>query len=138
MGSRDGATAREGRPQISTPSARIRPQPLSVTSMAFLCSHRGGLEERRAYVRAASPRPRSRSNDDVAAVEMVGGRYCEDCQVSQVTDGLISPVSPRGQALCPRSGVRQGALVQERGDGGRTLLTHTSRSKVEGRNGAND
>jgi hypothetical protein len=30
----------------------------------------------------------------VAAADMVGGRYCEDCHVSQVTDGLISPVSP--------------------------------------------
>jgi len=39
----------------------------------------------------------------VAAAEMVGGRYCEDCQVSQVTDGLISPVSPgvRPYALDP-------------------------------------
>jgi NAD(P)-dependent dehydrogenase (short-subunit alcohol dehydrogenase family) len=30
----------------------------------------------------------------VAPAEEVGGRYCENCQVSQVTDGLISPVSP--------------------------------------------
>src|SRR5258708_2860881 len=30
----------------------------------------------------------------VAPAENVGGRYCEDCQVSQVTDGLISPGSP--------------------------------------------
>ncbi len=30
----------------------------------------------------------------VAPAEGVGGRYCEDCQVSQVTEGLISPVSP--------------------------------------------
>jgi hypothetical protein len=30
----------------------------------------------------------------VAPAEDVGGRYCEDCQVSQVTEGLISPVSP--------------------------------------------
>jgi NAD(P)-dependent dehydrogenase (short-subunit alcohol dehydrogenase family) len=30
----------------------------------------------------------------VAAAEEVGGRYCEDCHVSQVTDGPISPVSP--------------------------------------------
>ena len=39
----------------------------------------------------------------VAAAEEVGGRYCEDCQVSQVTDGLISPVSPgvRPYALDP-------------------------------------
>jgi NAD(P)-dependent dehydrogenase (short-subunit alcohol dehydrogenase family) len=39
----------------------------------------------------------------VAAAEMVGGRYCEDCQVSQVTDGLINPVSPgvRPYALDP-------------------------------------
>ena len=39
----------------------------------------------------------------VASVEEVGGRYCEDCQVSQVTEGLISPVSPgvRPYALDP-------------------------------------
>jgi NAD(P)-dependent dehydrogenase (short-subunit alcohol dehydrogenase family) len=30
----------------------------------------------------------------VAAAEEVGGRYCEDCHVSQVTDGPISPGSP--------------------------------------------
>jgi NAD(P)-dependent dehydrogenase (short-subunit alcohol dehydrogenase family) len=30
----------------------------------------------------------------VAPAEEVGGRYCEDCQVSPVTEGLISPVSP--------------------------------------------
>jgi hypothetical protein len=30
----------------------------------------------------------------VATAEEVGGRYCEDCQVSQVAEGLISPVSP--------------------------------------------
>jgi NAD(P)-dependent dehydrogenase (short-subunit alcohol dehydrogenase family) len=30
----------------------------------------------------------------VAPAEEVGGRYCEDCQVSQVTEGPISPVSP--------------------------------------------
>jgi hypothetical protein len=33
----------------------------------------------------------------------VGGRYCENCQVSEITDGLISPVSPgvRPYALDP-------------------------------------
>jgi NAD(P)-dependent dehydrogenase (short-subunit alcohol dehydrogenase family) len=30
----------------------------------------------------------------VAPAEDAGGRYCEDCRVSQVTNGLISPVSP--------------------------------------------
>jgi NAD(P)-dependent dehydrogenase (short-subunit alcohol dehydrogenase family) len=30
----------------------------------------------------------------VAAAEEVGGLYCEDCHVSQITDGPISPVSP--------------------------------------------
>jgi NAD(P)-dependent dehydrogenase (short-subunit alcohol dehydrogenase family) len=40
----------------------------------------------------------------VAPTEEVGGRYCEDCQVSQVTEGLISPVS---------SGVRPYALDPE-------------------------
>ena len=39
----------------------------------------------------------------VARADSVGGRYCENCQVSQVTDGLISPVSPgvRPYALDP-------------------------------------
>jgi NAD(P)-dependent dehydrogenase (short-subunit alcohol dehydrogenase family) len=39
----------------------------------------------------------------VAPAEEVGGRYSEDCQVSQVTEGLISPVSPgvRPYALDP-------------------------------------
>jgi NAD(P)-dependent dehydrogenase (short-subunit alcohol dehydrogenase family) len=41
----------------------------------------------------------------VAPAEEVGGRYCEDCQVSQVAEGLISPVSP---------GVRPYALDPER------------------------
>ena len=30
----------------------------------------------------------------VARAEDVGGRYCENCQVSDITEGLISPVSP--------------------------------------------
>jgi NAD(P)-dependent dehydrogenase (short-subunit alcohol dehydrogenase family) len=41
----------------------------------------------------------------VAPAEDVGGRYCENCQVSQITEGLISPVSP---------GVRPYALDPER------------------------
>jgi len=33
----------------------------------------------------------------------IGGRHCENCQVSDVTEGLISPVSPgvRAYALDP-------------------------------------
>jgi hypothetical protein len=39
----------------------------------------------------------------VAPADEVGARYCEDCQVSQVTDGLISPASAgvRPYALDP-------------------------------------
>ena len=39
----------------------------------------------------------------VAPAEAVGGRYCENCQVSHITEGLISPVSPglRSYALDP-------------------------------------
>jgi hypothetical protein len=39
----------------------------------------------------------------VAPAEEIGGRYCEDCQVSQTTEGPISPVSPgvRPYALDP-------------------------------------
>ena len=39
----------------------------------------------------------------VASADAVGGHYCENCQVSSVTDGLISPVSPgvRPYALDP-------------------------------------
>jgi NAD(P)-dependent dehydrogenase (short-subunit alcohol dehydrogenase family) len=40
----------------------------------------------------------------VAPAEKVGGRYCENCQVSEITEGLISPVSPgvRSYALDPQ------------------------------------
>lgn len=40
----------------------------------------------------------------VAPAEEVGGRYCENCQVSEITEGLISPVSPgvRAYALDPK------------------------------------
>jgi NAD(P)-dependent dehydrogenase (short-subunit alcohol dehydrogenase family) len=39
----------------------------------------------------------------VASAEDIGGRYCENCQVSEITEGLISPVSPgvRPYALDP-------------------------------------
>jgi NAD(P)-dependent dehydrogenase (short-subunit alcohol dehydrogenase family) len=39
----------------------------------------------------------------VAPAEDVGGSYCENCQVSEITEGLISPVSPgvRRYALDP-------------------------------------
>lgn len=39
----------------------------------------------------------------VASADAVGGRYCENCHVSEVTDGLISPVSEgvRSYALDP-------------------------------------
>ena len=39
----------------------------------------------------------------VAPADEVGGRYCENCQMSHVTEGLISPVSPglRPYALDP-------------------------------------
>jgi hypothetical protein len=56
----------------------------------------------------------------IAAAEMVGGRYCEDCQVSQVVDGPISPVSPgvRPYALDPEHAkalwTRSEELVGER------------------------
>ena len=56
----------------------------------------------------------------VAPAEEVGGRYCEDCQVSQVTEGLISPVSPgvRPYALDPEHAkalwARSEELVGER------------------------
>ena len=56
----------------------------------------------------------------VAPAEAVGGRYCEDCHVSQVTDGLVSPVSPgvRPYALDPEHAkalwARSERLVGER------------------------
>src|SRR6201996_3405161 len=39
----------------------------------------------------------------VAPAQDMAGRYCENCQVSEITEGLISPVSPgvRGYALDP-------------------------------------
>jgi hypothetical protein len=56
----------------------------------------------------------------VAPAEEVGGHYCEDCQVSQVTEDLVSPVSPgvRPYALDPEHAkalwARSEALVGER------------------------
>jgi NAD(P)-dependent dehydrogenase (short-subunit alcohol dehydrogenase family) len=56
----------------------------------------------------------------VAPAEKVGGRYCEDCHVSQVTEGPISPVSPgvRPYALDPEHAkalwARSEKLVGER------------------------
>jgi NAD(P)-dependent dehydrogenase (short-subunit alcohol dehydrogenase family) len=56
----------------------------------------------------------------VAPAEEIGGRYCEDCQVSPVTEGLISPVSPgvRPYALDPEHAkalwARSEELVDER------------------------
>ena len=56
----------------------------------------------------------------VAPAEEVGGRYCEDCQVSPVTEGLISPASPgvRPYALDPKHAkalwIRSEELVRER------------------------
>ena len=56
----------------------------------------------------------------VAPAEEVGGRYCEDCQVSQVTDGLIRPMTHgvRPYALDPEHAkalwARSEELVGER------------------------
>jgi NAD(P)-dependent dehydrogenase (short-subunit alcohol dehydrogenase family) len=51
----------------------------------------------------------------VAPADKVGGRYCEDCQVSQVTEGLISPVPPgvRPYALDPEHAKALWARSQE-------------------------
>ena len=40
----------------------------------------------------------------VASAGDVGGRYCENCQVSEITEGPVSPVSPgvRPYALDPQ------------------------------------
>ena len=40
----------------------------------------------------------------VAPADQIGGRYCEDCQISQLTEGPISPVTPgvRPYALDPQ------------------------------------
>jgi NAD(P)-dependent dehydrogenase (short-subunit alcohol dehydrogenase family) len=56
----------------------------------------------------------------IAPAEEVGSRYCEDCQVSQIAEGLISPVSPgvRAYALDPEHAkalwARSEELVGER------------------------
>jgi NAD(P)-dependent dehydrogenase (short-subunit alcohol dehydrogenase family) len=56
----------------------------------------------------------------VAPAEDVGGHYCEDSRVSQITEGLISPVSPgvRPYALDPEHAkalwARSEAMVGER------------------------
>jgi NAD(P)-dependent dehydrogenase (short-subunit alcohol dehydrogenase family) len=51
----------------------------------------------------------------VAAAEEVGGRYCENCQVSQVAVGPISPVSPgvSSYALDPRHAMALWAKSEE-------------------------
>jgi NAD(P)-dependent dehydrogenase (short-subunit alcohol dehydrogenase family) len=56
----------------------------------------------------------------VAPAEDVGGHYCENCQASQITEGLISPVSPgvRPYALDPEHAkalwAKSEAMVGER------------------------
>jgi hypothetical protein len=56
----------------------------------------------------------------VAPAEEVGGRYCEDCHVSQVADGLLNLVTPgvRPDALDPEHAkalwARSKELVGER------------------------
>ena len=51
----------------------------------------------------------------VAPAEEVGGRYCEDCQVSEVTEGPISPVSRgvRPYALDPEHAMALWAKSEE-------------------------
>jgi NAD(P)-dependent dehydrogenase (short-subunit alcohol dehydrogenase family) len=51
----------------------------------------------------------------VAPVEKVAGRYSEDCQVSEITDGLISPISPgvRSYALDPARALALWAKSEE-------------------------
>jgi NAD(P)-dependent dehydrogenase (short-subunit alcohol dehydrogenase family) len=56
----------------------------------------------------------------VAPADEVGGRYCENCHVSEITEGLISPVSPgvRPYALDPEHAkalwAKSEAMVGER------------------------
>lgn len=56
----------------------------------------------------------------VAAADEVGGHYCENCHVSTVTEGLISPVSEgvRSYALDPERAkavwTKSEAMVNER------------------------
>lgn len=56
----------------------------------------------------------------VAPAEAVGGRYCENCQVSEVSEGVIGPTSPgvRAYALDPERAkalwARSEAMVGER------------------------
>src|ERR1700727_3083645 len=51
----------------------------------------------------------------VASAEDIGGRYCENCQVSEITEGLVSPVSPgvRPYALDPEHAKALWAKSQE-------------------------
>ena len=56
----------------------------------------------------------------VASADEVGGLYCEDCHVAELVEGERHP--RRRARLRPRSRPRQGALGQERGDGGRAVL----------------
>ncbi len=56
----------------------------------------------------------------VAEADAVGGRYCEDCHVAHIEDNPER--ARRGDELCPGPGQRQGAVGEERGDGGRAVL----------------
>ena len=81
-----------------------------------------------------APRPRSGPPSSPPAEE-VGGRYCEDCHVADVTDGADSSASP---ACGPTRSIRarQGALGQERGDGRRALPAIGKQARCN--NGASD
>ncbi len=57
----------------------------------------------------------------VAKPGEVGGRYCQDCHVAEVT-GAGREASLRRARLCPRPGARHGAVGEKRGDGRRAVL----------------
>lgn len=56
----------------------------------------------------------------VAPIEDVAGRYCENCHVSQITDGYIDPVSEgvRPYALDPETAKALWAKSEELVGGG--------------------
>jgi NAD(P)-dependent dehydrogenase (short-subunit alcohol dehydrogenase family) len=71
----------------------------------------------------------------VAPAEDVGGRYCENCHVSTVTEGLISPVSEGVGPYALDAGhakalwAKSEEMVGERSDCRRALGAHRMKSR---------
>ena len=61
----------------------------------------------------------------VAKADDVGGRYCENCGVSEITEGVIDPTQGGVRAYALEQ-AREGPVGEERADGRGEVLTETS------------